>query len=53
MDTLSLMHHNKCDEASPVFWMEESFKMFGLIFTSRDMCVYVRIYSKAASLLAP
>lgn len=43
MDTLSLMHHNKCGEASPLFWMEESLKMFGLIFTSRYMCMYVYI----------
>lgn len=40
MDTLSLIHHSKCDEPSPLFWMEESLKMFGLIFDIHiDMCV--------------
>lgn len=41
MDTLSLIHHSKCDEPSPLFWMEESLKMFGLIFTHRYVCMYV------------
>jgi len=51
MDTLSLMHHNKCDEASPLFWTERSLNTFGLIFTYRYVCVCM--YLDAASLLPP
>lgn len=42
MDTLSLLHHNKCDVASPLFWMEESLKMFGLnLHIEICLCMYI------------